>query len=117
MNSSRIEAAAPKLNLLNYPHLLPQEVGDGLRRGAGAAEGQQHDGIEHLQRTGCHRQLPIRRLPLHPKGLNGAFDVLQGKAAKIVKRRLQSARHGFMDGARDHDAAGRRFRLPAAPPR
>ena len=57
--------------------------------------------------------LPIRRLPLHAKCLNGAFDVLQGKAAKIVKGRLHPARHGFMDRTRDHNAASRSFRLKA----
>ena len=60
-------------------------------------------------RTGCHRHLPVRRLPPNAKGLNGTFDVLQCKAAKIVKGRLHPASHGFMDGARDHNAARWRF--------
>ena len=58
---------------------------------------------------GYHRQLPIRRLPFHAECLYGAFDVLQRKAAKIVKRRLHPASHGFMDGARDHNATCWRF--------
>ena len=41
--------------------------------------------------------------------MNGAFDVLQGKAAEIVKRRLQATRHRFMDCTRDHNAACRGF--------
>src|SRR5215470_716000 len=54
------------------------------------------DGTSNRQSNASH---------LTRKRLDGPFDVLQGKAAKVVKVSLHPAHHGFMYSPRDYDAA------------
>ena len=54
---------------------------------------------------------PVHCLPVHLERLHRLFDVLEGKLAQVAQCRLELSGHGIADGARDHDAAGRRLRL------
>ena len=94
-------------------HVLERQHGDGRLVGQSERFDRRWPAAVSVRvpALGWHRRRPVRRLPLHAKRLHRPLDVLEGEAAQIVERRLQPACHGFMDVARDHDAASRRFRL------
>ena len=113
--------------LVEHPHLLPQEVGDGLRRGAGAAEGEQHHRIEQLQRL--HRadddgdddgrleqgQLdPPERLPGRSAHHAGSVDELTRQGGEAGQEDQERQGRPLPDvGDDDPPLRGDRMRQPA----
>ena len=113
--------------LVEHPHLLPQEVGDRLGRGAGAAEGEQHDRIEQLQRLHRadddgdddggleQRQLDApERLPGRGAHDAGGVDELSRQGGEAGQEDQEGQRGPLPDvGEDDRPLRGDRMRQPA----